>query len=474
MPSPDPVQEIESLREQLDAWNYQYYVLDAPSVPDAEYDRCMQRLLQLEAEYPKYFRADSPSQRVGGQPLTQFRQIAHNIPMLSLENAFNAQDMHNFNRRVLDRLGEDTQPLEFACEPKLDGIAVSLLYRDGVLERGATRGDGTTGEDITHNVRTIRSIPLRLRGKGFPALLEVRGEIYMTKEGFASLNDRARERGDKTFVNPRNAAAGALRQLDARITAQRPLEMCCYGVGQVEGGRLPLRHAQVLERLREWGFKVNAEYGSNYKFDPLSSQYLKTWINSSYQYTYDKKNKYFKTELFAGIFFRKYGTTSTQQFYLSGNSGGKDYTYNEALIGRSENAFDNNIFGRQIINTNGNMRNTLPYYSTDKWMLALNNELCLPGIIPLKIYADFGYYPYLKSIITNTGLTNVSVKAEVYTTAGIILSLFKETLEIFVPVYQSKQFYGFNLYKNNIGNSIGFKLHLNKLHPFSLIDNYRP
>jgi DNA ligase (NAD+) len=259
MPAADPLQEIESLRKQLDDWNYQYYVLDAPSVPDAEYDRRMQRLLQLEADHPEYFRADSPSQRVGGQPLSQFRQVSHDIPMLSLENAFTAQDMHNFNRRLLDRLGEDAQPLEFACEPKLDGIAVSLLYRDGLLERGATRGDGTTGEDITHNVRTIRSIPLRLRGKGFPALLEVRGEIYMTKEGFARLNDRARERGDKTFVNPRNAAAGALRQLDARITAQRPLEMCCYGVGQVGGGRLPPRHAQVLEQLREWGLKVNTE-----------------------------------------------------------------------------------------------------------------------------------------------------------------------------------------------------------------------
>jgi DNA ligase (NAD+) len=259
MPSPDPVQEIESLREQLDAWNYQYYVLDAPSVPDAEYDRCMRRLLQLEAENPGQFRVDSPSQRVGGQPLSQFKQVSHDVPMLSLDNAFNAQDMQNFNRRLLDRLGEEAQPLEFACEPKLDGIAVSLLYRDGVLERGATRGDGTTGEDITHNVRTIRSIPLRLRGAGFPALLEVRGEVYMTKLGFAQLNDRARERGDKTFVNPRNAAAGALRQLDARITAQRPLEMCCYGVGQVEGGSLPSRHSDVLERLRDWGFKVNAE-----------------------------------------------------------------------------------------------------------------------------------------------------------------------------------------------------------------------
>ncbi len=167
--------------------------------------------------------------------------------------------MQNFHRRLLDRLGADSGPLEFACEPKLDGIAVSLLYREGVLERGATRGDGTTGEDITHNVRTIRSIPLRLRGAGFPALLEVRGEIYMPKAGFERLNQRARERGEKPFVNPRNAAAGSLRQLDARITAQRPLEMCCYGVGQVQGGNLPDRHSQVLECLRNWGLRINSE-----------------------------------------------------------------------------------------------------------------------------------------------------------------------------------------------------------------------
>jgi len=259
MPLADPVQEIASLREQLDAWNYQYYVLDQPSVPDAEYDRCMQRLLQLEEEHPHYLRTDSPSQRVGGQPLSQFAPVSHDVPMLSLENAFNEEDMQNFNRRLLDRLGQDAEPLEFACEPKLDGIAVSLLYRGGVLQRGATRGDGNTGEDITHNVRTIRSIPLHLRGEGFPAVLEVRGEIYMTKAGFERLNNRARERGEKTFVNPRNAAAGSLRQLDARITAQRPLEMCCYSVGQAEGGGLPDCHAQVLECLRGWGFKVNAE-----------------------------------------------------------------------------------------------------------------------------------------------------------------------------------------------------------------------
>jgi DNA ligase (NAD+) len=252
-------QEVESLRKQLDAWNYQYYVLDQPTIPDAEYDRCMQRLLALEEAHPTLVRPDSPTQRVGAKPLAQFSQISHEVPMLSLDNAFDAQDMLDFNRRLLDRLGGNVQQLEFACEPKLDGIAVSLLYRDGLLQRGATRGDGRTGEDITLNVRTIPSIPLRLRGEGFPSVLEVRGEIYMPSAGFEQLNARARERGNKTFVNPRNAAAGSLRQLDAQVTAQRPLEMCCYSVGLVKGGQLPERHSQVLQCLQQWGLRINAE-----------------------------------------------------------------------------------------------------------------------------------------------------------------------------------------------------------------------
>ena len=248
-----------ALREQLDDWNYRYYVLDDPSVPDAEYDRSLRELQSLEAANPELIRPDSPTQRVGAKPLAQFQQVRHEVPMLSLENAFNAEDMTDFNRRLLDRLDGDFSELEYACEPKLDGIAVSLLYRDGVLERGATRGDGTTGEDITHNVRTIPSIPLRLRGSDFPPLLEVRGEIYMPKQGFEDLNARARAAGEKTFVNPRNAAAGSLRQLDARLTALRPLEMCCYSVGRVEGGELPTQHAQVLDRLHDWGLRINAE-----------------------------------------------------------------------------------------------------------------------------------------------------------------------------------------------------------------------
>ena len=259
MPVADLLQELESLLGKIDSWNHQYYVLDHPTVPDAEYDRSMQRLVELETQNPHWLRPDSPSQRVGGQPLAQFGQVTHDVPMLSLDNAFNDQDMQDFNRRSLDRLADVTGPLEFACEPKLDGIAVSLLYRGGVLQRGATRGDGATGEDITQNVRTIRSIPLSLRGKGYPEMLEVRGEIYMPKAGFERLNNRARERGEKTFVNPRNAAAGSLRQLDPRITAERPLEMCCYSVGLVKGGSLPDQQARVLERLQDWGFRINSE-----------------------------------------------------------------------------------------------------------------------------------------------------------------------------------------------------------------------
>ena len=273
MSSADSELEIASLREQLDSWNYQYYVLDQPTVPDAEYDRCMRRLLELERDYPEWIRPDSPTQRVGGKPLAHFQQIAHEVPMLSLDNAFDAQDMRDFNRRLLERLGGEVEQLEFACEPKLDGIAVSLLYRNGVLERGATRGDGSTGEDISQNVRTIGSIPLRLRGDNIPSLLEVRGEIYMPGAGFEQLNARARERGEKTFVNPRNAAAGSLRQLDAQVTAQRPLQMCCYGVGLVEGGSLPGHHAQVLAQLQEWGLRINVESRVVVGIDACDSYY---------------------------------------------------------------------------------------------------------------------------------------------------------------------------------------------------------
>ncbi len=252
-------QEAAELRQLLDDWNYRYYVLDDPSVPDAEYDRTLRKLQALEDQHPELIIPESPTQRVGAAPLEQFNQVKHEVRMLSLDNAFDEQEMVDFNRRCLERLGGQQATLEYACEPKLDGIAVSLLYRDGVLERGATRGDGTTGEDITQNVRTIPSVPLRLRGKGFPSTLEVRGEIYMPRAGFEAFNAQAREQGEKPFVNPRNAAAGSLRQLNARLTAKRPLEMCSYSVGLVEGGSLPPMHAEVLDSLHRWGLRINPE-----------------------------------------------------------------------------------------------------------------------------------------------------------------------------------------------------------------------
>ena len=252
-------QEILALREQLNHHNYRYYVLDDPEVPDAEYDRLFQQLKSLESEHPSLVTSDSPTQRVGAAPLDAFTQVRHEMPMLSLDNAFNDDDMQAFNRRVIDRLdAEDTQSIQYACEPKLDGIAISLLYEGGMLVRGATRGDGVSGEDITLNVRTIPTIPLKLTGIGYPERLEVRGEIYMPRKGFDALNERARADGSKPFVNPRNAAAGSLRQLDPRLTAQRPLEMCSYSIGIVEGGEMPSKHADVLRQLKEWGFKLNA------------------------------------------------------------------------------------------------------------------------------------------------------------------------------------------------------------------------
>jgi DNA ligase (NAD+) len=259
MPAPEVEQEVDDLRQKLEQYNYQYYVLDDPTVPDAEYDRAFHRLRALEQKFPELLRADSPTQRVGSKPLSSFRQVSHEVPMLSLDNAFNEQDLVDFNRRLLDRLGAGVSVISYACEPKLDGIAVSLLYEEGVLVRGATRGDGATGEDITQNVRTIKSIPLRLRGGGYPRVLEVRGEIYMPKAGFAKLNADARARDEKVFVNPRNAAAGSLRQLDPRVTAARPLEMCCYGVGRVEQGELPDSHSAILEKLNSWGLRINID-----------------------------------------------------------------------------------------------------------------------------------------------------------------------------------------------------------------------
>lgn len=251
-------QAIRSLHKQLNYHNHRYYVLDDPQISDAAYDKLLQELKQLEKDYPGLVTPDSPTQRVGAGPLKEFGQIRHEMPMLSLDNAFNDEELHDFDRRVRERLGADGE-VEYACEPKLDGIAVSLLYENGVLVRGATRGDGMTGEDITLNVRTIPSIPLKLMGAGWPERLEVRGEIFMPKDGFEKMNERARARDGKVFVNPRNAAAGSLRQLDSRVTAQRPLDMYCYSAGIVQGGTLPEKHADILDRFRDWGLRINSE-----------------------------------------------------------------------------------------------------------------------------------------------------------------------------------------------------------------------
>ncbi|HFD79290.1 MAG TPA: NAD-dependent DNA ligase LigA [Gammaproteobacteria bacterium] len=250
----NPQQRAEKLREQIRYHNYRYYVLDDPEIPDAEYDRLMRELQELERAHPELVTPDSPTQRVGAAPQEGFRQVRHEVPMLSLENAFDDEELADFDRRVRERLG--VEEIEYAAEPKLDGLAVSLLYEDGRLVQGATRGDGTIGEDITANVRTIHSVPLKLLKRDWPARLEVRGEVIISHEGFRRLNEEAEAQGHKAFANPRNAAAGSLRQLDPRVTAQRPLEIYCYGVGLVEGGSLPERHSAIMKRLRSWGLRV--------------------------------------------------------------------------------------------------------------------------------------------------------------------------------------------------------------------------
>ncbi|WGZ95813.1 MAG: NAD-dependent DNA ligase LigA [Candidatus Thiothrix putei] len=248
-------QQLETLREQLRYHNHRYYVLDDPEVPDVEYDRLFRELQALEAAHPDLITPDSPTQRVGAAPLSEFGEIKHAIPMLSLGNVFSDEELLAFDKRIHDRLKSDAET-EFVAEPKLDGLAISILYENGVFTRAATRGDGETGEDVTHNVRTIASVPLRLLGEGYPAVLEVRGEIYMPKAGFEAFNAKMRALGEKTFVNPRNAAAGSLRQLDPRLTAQRPLDIFCYAVGQVEGGIVPDNHYAILQQFRAWGLRV--------------------------------------------------------------------------------------------------------------------------------------------------------------------------------------------------------------------------
>jgi len=257
-PIPDEVAlRAEKLREQIAYHNYRYYVLDDPEIPDVEYDRLFRGLQELERQHPELITPDSPTQRVGAKPLKGFAEVRHEIPMLSLGNVFSEEELADFDRRVRDGLGVDE--VNYSAEPKLDGLAISLRYEEGVLVRAATRGDGATGEDVTQNVRTIHSVPLKLQGKDYPRVLEVRGEVYMPRAGFEQLNERQREKGEKSFANPRNAAAGSLRQLDPRITATRPLTMYCYGVGVVEGGELPGSHSEIMKKLKGWGLRVCPE-----------------------------------------------------------------------------------------------------------------------------------------------------------------------------------------------------------------------
>lgn len=251
-------QRLEELKESLYYHAVRYYVEDNPEIPDAEYDRLMRELLEIEAQHPDLVTVDSPSQRVGGKPLSEFSQVTHEVPMLSLDNAFDDSELDSFHKRAQDRIGGESIK-QYCCEPKLDGLAVSLLYENGILVQAATRGDGTTGENITENVRTINAIPLKLRGDDWPARLEVRGEVFMPKAGFEKLNELARQKGEKVFVNPRNAAAGSLRQLDSRITASRPLSFYAYSVGVVQGADLAASHYERFLQIKSWGLPMCPE-----------------------------------------------------------------------------------------------------------------------------------------------------------------------------------------------------------------------
>lgn len=252
---------IKQLRDEINKHNYSYYILDAPKIPDAEYDRLMRELEELEKKYPELIASDSPTQLVGARALGQFEKKKHGLPMLSLENGFSEEDIINFNQRIQDKL-ETSHDIKFCCEPKLDGLAVNLTYFKGHLELATTRGDGVSGEVITHNIKTIKTVPHHLKkipGESFPEIIELRGEVFLSKAEFERINQEAKEKGDKIFANPRNAAAGSLRQLDARITANRHLSMYYYGVGEVKDFNLPSSQYSILELLEKWGCPINPE-----------------------------------------------------------------------------------------------------------------------------------------------------------------------------------------------------------------------
>ncbi len=252
------IKQIEALREKLRYHSYQYYVLDDPDIPDAEYDRLYKQLLAVEEKHPDLITTDSPTQRVGSKPLSAFEQIEHKMPMLSLDNVFNEEELQAFNQRIQDRLKINDE-IGYTAEPKLDGLAISIRYENGELIYAATRGDGSTGENVTQNIRTMQSVPLRLLGNNYPQVLEVRGEVFMPKTGFDALNVKAKKNGDKEFANPRNAAAGSLRQLDPTVTATRPLSLYCYSIGVVEGGNVADTHYEILQQLKSFGLPVCTE-----------------------------------------------------------------------------------------------------------------------------------------------------------------------------------------------------------------------
>lgn len=253
------LKQIDALRERIRLYDYHYYVLDEPLVPDIEYDRCFRELQALEEQNPQSFSPNSPTQRVSGSPSSAFSAIEHKQPMLSLGNVFSDEELQAFFKRVADKLGCDQESLVFTCEPKLDGLAVNLTYENGFLIYAATRGDGVIGENITSNIKTIAAVPLKLRSENPPALIEIRGEVYMPKAGFEAYNAKARANNEKTFANPRNAAAGSLRQLNPAITAARPLAIYCYSIGACEGLQLPGSHFEQLDILRSLGFRVSTE-----------------------------------------------------------------------------------------------------------------------------------------------------------------------------------------------------------------------
>jgi DNA ligase (NAD+) len=248
--------EIEYLRSEIDRHNYLYFTVENPEISDAEFDSYFLRLKKLESLHPELITPSSPTQRIGSAPVKSFGILKHGIPMLSLDNAFTDEDIIDFDQRIHNMLNS-FQPIEYCCEPKIDGLAVNIRYVNGLLSSASTRGDSESGEDVTANIKTVKTIPLRLRGSAIPKLIEIRGEVFLSKAGFSKLNKLAVDRGSKIFANPRNAASGSLRQLDSSVTASRPLEFFCYGLGVVEGWNMPDTHSQILKKIMDWGVRIN-------------------------------------------------------------------------------------------------------------------------------------------------------------------------------------------------------------------------